>query len=152
MFNIDGKTTGVKEGTTVRLILGDAPLGASTVKADGSFTFTNVPAQSQGSGDLGYVVIVGDLKPQPLNIAVKVFSIVSFKRVTSGLKFRVTPGAWKSGTIIDLTRDGTAVTKIEVTDPGKDLYIFAPDVPGFYQVQVTTSRGIVYGQNVQPVL
>lgn len=152
MFNIDGKTTGVKEGTTVRLILGDAPLGASTVKADGSFTFTNVPAQLQGSGDLGYVVIVGDLKPQPLNIAVKVFSIVSFKRVTSGLKFRVTPGAWKSGTIIDLTRDGTAVTKIEVTDPGKDLYIFAPDVPGFYQVQVTTSRGVVYGQTVQPVL
>ena len=122
------------------------------ILADGTFSFTNVPAQSQGSGDLGYVVIVGDLKPQPVDIAVKTFTIVSFKRVSAGLKFRVTPGAWKQGTLIELTRDGAPTTKIEVTDPGKDLYIFAPDVPGFYQVQVSTSRGIVYGQNVQPVL
>ena len=152
VFDIAGKATGVKEGTTARLLLGDNPLGASTVKADGTFAFTNVPAQSQGSGDLGYVVIVGDLKPQPVEISVKTFTIVSFKRVSSGLKFRVTPGAWKQGTLIELTRDGAPTTKIEVTDPGKDLYIFAPDVPGFYQVQVSTSRGIVYGEEVQAVL
>ena len=152
IFSIEGTATGVKEGTTVRLLLGDSPLGASTVKGDGTFSFTNVTAQLQGSGDLGYVLAVGDLKPQPLDITVKTFTIVSFKRVTAGLKFRVTPGAWKAGTIIELTRDGSPVTKIEVTDPGKDLYIFAPDTPGFYQVQVSTPRGIVYGQTVQPVL
>ena len=61
-------------------------------------------------------------------------------------------GAWKSGTIIELTRDGAPVSKIGVTSPGSEVILFAPDVPGFYQVQVTTSRGIVYGLEVRPVL
>lgn len=151
-FDINGKTTGVKEGTTVRLLLSDSPQGASTVKADGTFAFTNVVAQDKGSGDLGYVVIVGDLKPTPVDILVKDFGIVSHKVLTTGLKFRVAIGAWKAGTIIELTRDGTPVTKIEVTEPGRDLYMVAPNTPGFYQVQVTTSRGIVYGLKVDPVL
>ena len=151
-FDITGKASGVKEGSTARLLLGDNPLGASTVKADGTFSFANVVAATQGTGDLGYVVSVGDLKPVPLDVTVKPFTIVSFKRVSAGLKFRVTPGAWKAGTIIELTRDNTPVTKIEVVDPGKDLYIVAPDMPGFYQVQVSTQRGIVFGQTVQPVL
>lgn len=151
-FDIEGKTTGVKEGTTARLLLGDAPQGASTVKADGTFAFTNVIAQGKGSGDLGYVVIVGDLKPTPVDITVKDFTIVSHKVVAAGLKFRVAIGAWKAGTIIELTRDGAPVTKIEVSEPGRDLYMVAPDAPGFYQVQVTTSRGVVYGLKVDPIL
>lgn len=151
-FDIKGKTIGVKEGTTVRLLLGDSPQGASTVKADGTFSFTNVIAQGKGSGDLGYVVIVGELKPTPIDVNVKAFSIISHKVVAAGLKFRVAIGAWKAGTIIELTRDGAPVTKIEVTTPGPDLYIVAPNTPGFYQVQVTTSRGIVYGLKVDPVL
>lgn len=152
MFDIVGATTGVKEGATARLFLGDSPLGASMIKADGSFEFRDVTAQTSGSGDIGYVVIVADLKPSPLDITVKAFTITSFKRVNTGLKFRVAAGAWKAGTIIELTRDGAAVSKIEVTDPGKDVYLFAPEATGFYQVQVSTPRGIVYGLEVQPVL
>lgn len=151
-FDVLGTSKGVKEGTTVRLVSGDAPAGASTVKADGSFTFRDVLAQTGGSGDLGYVVYVGDLKPIPLDIRVKLFSITSFKRVEAGLKFRVAAGAWPNGTIIELTRDGKGVSKLEVTESGKDVYLLAPDTPGFYQVQVETDRGIVYGVNVQPVL
>lgn len=151
-FDIAGKTTGVKEGTTVRLLLGDVPQGASTVKADGTLAFTNVVAQDKGTGDLGYVVIVGDLKPTPLDITVKDFTIVSHKVVAAGLKFRIAIGAWKAGTIIELTRDGAPVTKIEVSEAGPDLYMVAPNTPGFYQVQVTTSRGVVYGLKVDPVL
>ncbi len=151
-FDITGTSKGVKEGTTVRLVAGDAPAGASTVKANGTFTFRDVLAQTGGSGDLGYVVYVGELKPIPLDIRVKLFSIVSYKRVEAGLKFRVAAGAWPNGTIIELTRDGKGVSKLEVTESGKDVYLLAPDTPGFYQVQVDTSRGIVYGVNVQPVL
>lgn len=152
LFDIQGTSKGVKEGTTVRLVSGDAPAGASTVKADGTFAFKDVLATTGGSGDLGYVVYVGDLKPIPLDIRVKLFSIVSFKRVEAGLKFRVAAGAWPNGTIIELTRDGKAVTKLEVTSSGQDVYMLAPDTPGFYQVQVQTDRGIVYGVDVQPVL
>ena len=151
-FDVTGRAVGVREGTTVVLIVGDTPLGASTVKADGGFSFRNVVAQQGGSGDLGYVVKVGDLKPVPLDISVRDFTIVSFKRVNAGLRFRVAGGAWKSGTIIELTRDGAPVSKIGVTSPGSEVILFAPDVPGFYQVQVTTSRGIVYGLEVRPVL
>lgn len=151
-FDVSGKVTGVREGTTVALIVGDTPLGASTVKADGTFAFKDVVAQKGGTGDLGYVVKVGDLKPVPLDISVKDFTIVSYKRVAAGLRFRVAAGAWKSGTIIELTRDGAPVSKIEVTSPGAEVILFSPDQPGFYQVQVSTSRGIVYGLEVQPVL
>ncbi|MFM1964687.1 MAG: hypothetical protein RL134_412 [Actinomycetota bacterium] len=151
-FDVAGKATGVREGSTVALIVGDTPLGASTVKADGTFTFRDVVAQKGGSGDLGYVVKVADLKPTPLDITVKDFTIVSYKRVAAGLRFRVAAGAWKAGTIIELTRDGTPVSKIEVTSAGSEVILFAPDEPGFYQVQVSTSRGIVYGLEVQPVL
>jgi hypothetical protein len=151
-FDVSGKVTGVREGTTVALIVGDSPLGASTVKADGTFAFKDVVAQKGGTGDLGYVVKVGDLKPVPLDITVKDFTIVSYKRVDSGLRFRVAAGAWKTGTIIELTRDGAPVSKIEVTSPGGEVILFAPDEPGFYQVQVSTSRGIVFGLEVQPVL
>lgn len=151
-FDVSGTATGVREGTTVALIVGDTPLGASTVKADGSFAFRDVVAQKGGSGDLGYVVKVGDLKPASVDITVKDFTIVSYKRVDAGLRFRVAAGAWKSGTIIELTRDGAPVSKIEVTSPGSEVILFAPDQPGFYQVQVSTSRGIVYGLEVQPVL
>ena len=136
-FDITGTTTGVREGTTVALIVGDLPLGASTVKADGSFEFRDVVAQRGGSGDLGYV---------------KDFTIMSYKRVDAGLRFRIAAGAWEAGTIIELTRDGAPVSKIEVTSPGGEVILFAPDVPGFYQVQVDTPRGIVYGLEVQPVL
>ena len=139
-------------GTTVALVVGDTPLGASTVKADGTFAFTDVVAQKGGTGDLGYVVKVGDLKPVSLDISVKDFTIVSYKRVSAGLRFRVAAGAWKSGTIIELTRDGAPVSKIEVTSPGAEVILFSPDQPGFYQVQVSTSRGVVYGLEVQPVL
>lgn len=152
LFDVQGTTKGVKEGTTVRLVAGDGPAGASTVKANGTFTFRDVLAQTGGSGDLGYVVYVGELKPVPLDIRVKTFSIVSYKRVEAGLKFRVAAGAWPNGTIIELTRDGKGVSKLEVTESGKDVYLLAPDTPGFYQVQVDTSRGIVYGVKVQPVL
>ena len=152
LFDVQGATKGVKEGTTVRLVAGDGPAGASTVKANGTFTFRDVLAQTGGSGDLGYVVYVGELKPVPLDIRVKTFSIVSYKRVEAGLKFRVAAGAWPNGTIIELTRDGKGVSKLEVTESGKDVYLLAPDTPGFYQVQVDTSRGIVYGVKVQPVL
>lgn len=151
-FDVAGRSTGVREGTTVALIVGDAPLGASTIKADGTFAFRDVTAQKGGTGDLGYVVKVGDLKPVPLDISVKDFTIVSYKRVSAGLRFRVAAGAWKAGTIIELTRDGAPVSKIEVTSPGSEVILFAPDQPGFYQVQVSTSRGIVYGLEVQPVL
>jgi hypothetical protein len=151
-FDVSGKVTGVREGTTVALIVGDSPLGASTVKADGTFTFKDVVAQKGGTGDLGYVVKVGDLKPVPLDITVKDFTIVSYKRVDAGLRFRVAAGAWKSGTIIELTRDGAPVSKIEVTSPGAEVVLFSPDQPGFYQVQVSTSRGIVYGLDVQTIL
>lgn len=151
-FDVSGASTGVREGTTVALLAGDAPLGASTVKADGSFSFRDVVATKGGTGDLGYVVKVGDLKPISLEITVKDFTIVSYKRVDAGLRFRVAAGAWKSGTIIELTRDGAPVSKIEVTSPGSEVILFAPDQPGFYQVQVSTSRGIVYGLEVQPVL
>ncbi|MGA0980514.1 MAG: hypothetical protein ACO3UX_11285, partial [Candidatus Nanopelagicales bacterium] len=109
-------------------------------------------ATKGGTGDLGYVVKVGDLRPISLDITVKDFTIVSYKRVDAGLRFRVAAGAWKSGTIIELTRDGAPVSKIEVTSPGSEVILFAPDQPGFYQVQVSTSRGIVYGLEVQPVL
>ena len=44
------------------------------------------------------------------------------------------------------------MSQIEVTSPGGEVILFAPDVPGFYQVQVDTPRGIVYGLEVQPVL
>lgn len=152
LFDVQGTTKGVKEGTTVRLVAGDGPAGASTVKANGTFTFRDVLAQTGGSGDLGYVVYVGELKPVPLDIRVKTFSIVSYKRVEAGLKFRVAAGAWPNGTIIELTRDGKGVSKLEVTESGKDVYLLAPDTPGFYQVQVDTNRGIVYGVKVQPVL
>jgi hypothetical protein len=151
-FDVNGTATGVREGTTVALLAGDAPLGASTVKADGSFAFRDVVATKGGTGDLGYVLKVGDLKAIPLDITVKDFTIVSYKRVAAGLRFRVASGAWKSGTIIELTRDGAPVSKIEVTSPGSEVILFAPDQPGFYQVQVSTSRGIVYGLEVQPVL
>ena len=151
-FDVAGKVTGVREGTPVALIVGDAPLGASTVKADGTFAFTDVVAQKGGAGDLGYVIKVGDLKAVPLDISVKDFTITSYKRVAAGLRFRVAAGAWKSGTIIELTRDGAPVSKIEVTSPGAEVILFSPDQPGFYQVQVSTSRGIVYGLEVQPVL
>lgn len=151
-FDVSGTATGVREGTTVALIAGDAPLGASTVKADGAFAFKDVTATKGGTGDLGYVVKVGDLKPVSLGITVKDFTIVSYKRVSAGLRFRVAAGAWKSGTIIELTRDGAPVSKIEVTSPGSEVILFAPDQPGFYQVQVSTSRGIVYGLEVQTVL
>ena len=151
-FDVSGTVTGVGEGTTVALIVGDTPLGASTVKADGTFSFRDVIAQEGGTGDLGYVVKVGDLKPVPLDISVRDFTIVSYKRVAAGLRFRVAAGAWKAGTIIELTRDGAPVSKIEVTSPGAEVILFAPDQPGFYQVQVSTSRGIVYGLEVQPVL
>lgn len=151
-FDITGTTTGVREGTTVALIVGDLPLGASTVKADGSFEFRGVVAQKGGSGDLGYVVKVGDLRAVPLDVSVKDFTIMSYKRVDAGLRFRIAAGAWKAGTIIELTRDGAPVSKIEVTSPGGEVILFAPDVPGFYQVQVDTPRGIVYGLEVEPVL
>ena len=151
-FDVSGKATGVPEGTTVALIVGDTPLGASTVKADGTFEFRDVVAQKGGTGDLGYVVKVGNLKPVPLDISIKDFTIVSYKRVSAGLRFRVAAGAWKSGTIIELTRDGAPVSKIEVTSSGAEVILFAPDEPGFYQVQVSTSRGIVYGLEVEPVL
>jgi hypothetical protein len=151
-FDVTGKVTGVKEGTAVALLTGDAPLGASTVKADGTFEFKDVVATKGGTGDLGYVIAINGVKPVPLDISVKDFTIVSFKRVDTGLRFRVAAGAWSKGTIIELTRDGTPVTKIEVTSPGSEVVLFAPDVPGFYQVQVTTSRGIVYGLEAQPVL
>jgi len=151
-FDVSGKATGVPEGTTVALIVGDTPLGASTVKADGAFEFRDVVAQKGGTGDLGYVVKVGNLKPVPLDISIKDFTIVSYKRVAAGLRFRVAAGAWKSGTIIELTRDGAPVSKIEVTSSGAEVILFAPDEPGFYQVQVSTSRGIVYGLEVEPVL
>ena len=150
-FDILGTSTGIPEGAAARLLLGDIPQGASIVKADGTFSFTNVLAQQQGSGDLGYVIVVGDAKPVPLDIDVKLFSIVSHKEVDGNLKFRVATGAWERGTIIELTRDDRPVTKIEVTDPGNDLYIVAPASPGFYQVQVTTNRGIVYGLEVDVV-
>ena len=151
-FDVSGKATGIPEGTTVALIVGDTPLGASTVKADGAFEFRDVVAQKGGTGDLGYVVKVGNLKPVPLDISIKDFTIVSYKRVSAGLRFRVAAGAWKSGTIIELTRDGAPVSKIEVTSSGAEVILFAPDEPGFYQVQVSTSRGIVYGLEVEPVL
>ena len=151
-FDVSGKATGIPEGTTVALIVGDTPLGASTVKADGTFEFRDVVAQKGGTGDLGYVVKVGDLKPVPLDISIKDFTIVSYKRVSAGLRFRVAAGAWKSGTIIELTRDGAPVSKIEVTSSGAEVVLFAPDEPGFYQVQVSTSRGIVYGLDVQTIL
>lgn len=151
-FDVAGATTGVREGTPVALVVGDVPLGASTVKADGTFAFRDVVAQKGGVGDLGYVVKVGDLKAVPLDISVRDFTIVSYKRVAAGLRFRVAAGAWKSGTIIELTRDGAAVSKIEVTSSGGEVILFAPDQPGFYQVQVSTSRGIVYGLEIEPVL
>ena len=151
-FDVSGKATGIPEGTTVALIVGDTPLGASTVKADGTFEFRDVVAQKGGTGDLGYVVKVGNLKPVPLDISIKDFTIVSYKRVSAGLRFRVAAGAWKSGTIIELTRDGAPVSKIEVTSSGAEVVLFAPDEPGFYQVQVSTSRGIVYGLEVQTIL
>jgi len=151
-FDVRGTVTGVREGTTVALIVGDVPLGASTVRAGGTFEFTSVVAQRGGTGDLGYVVKVGDLKPLPLDLTIKDFTIVSYKRVDAGLRFRIAAGAWKAGTIIELTRDGTPVSKIEVTSPGAEVILFAPDVPGFYQVQVDTPRGIVYGLEVEPVL
>lgn len=151
-FDVSGRTTGVREGTAVALVSGDAPLGVSTVKADGSFSFKDVVATKGGTGDLGYVVKVGDLKAVPLNISVRTFTITAYKRVDSGLRFRVAAGAWKAGTIIELTRDGTAVSTIEVTSPGSQVVFFTPDEPGFYQVQVNTPRGIVYGLEVQPVL
>ena len=151
-FDVNGTATGVREGTTVALLAGDAPLGASSVKADGSFAFRDVVATKGGTGDLGYVLKVGDLKAIPLDITVKDFTIVSYKRVAAGLRFRVASGAWKSGTIIELTRDGAPVSKIEVTSPGSEVILFAPDQAGFYQVQVSTSRGVVYGLEVQPVL
>ena len=151
-FDVSGKATGIPEGTTVALIVGDTPLGASTVKADGTFEFRDVVAQKGGTGDLGYVVKVGNLKPVPLDISIKDFTIVSYKRVSAGLRFRVAAGAWKSGTIIELTRDGAPVSKIEVTSSGAEVVLFAPDEPGFYQVQVSTSRGIVYGLDVQTIL
>ena len=151
-FDVSGKATGIPEGTTVALIVGDTPLGASTVKADGTFEFRDVVAQKGGNGDLGYVVKVGNLKPVPLDISIKDFTIVSYKRVSAGLRFRVAAGAWKSGTIIELTRDGAPVSKIEVTSSGAEVVLFAPDEPGFYQVQVSTSRGIVYGLDVQTIL
>ena len=151
-FDVSGKATGIPEGTTVALIVGDTPLGASTVKADGTFEFRDVVAQKGGTGDLGYVVKVGNLKPVPLDISIKDFTIVSYKRVSAGLRFRVAAGAWKSGTIIELTRDGAPVSKIEVTSSGAEVVLFAPDQPGFYQVQVSTSRGIVYGLDVQTIL
>jgi hypothetical protein len=44
------------------------------------------------------------------------------------------------------------VSKIEVTSPGAEVVLFSPDEPGFYQVQVSTSRGIVYGLDVQTIL
>ena len=151
-FDVSGKVTGVREGTTVALIVGDSPLGVSTVKTDGTFAFKDVVAQKGGTGDLGYVIKVGDLKPVPIDITVKDFTIVSYKRVDAGLRFRVAAGAWKSGTIIELTRDGAPVSKIEVTSPGAEVVLFSPDEPGFYQVQVSTSRGIVYGLDVQTIL
>lgn len=151
-FDITGSTTGVREGTTVALIAGGAPLAASTVKADGRFDFRDVTAQRGGSGDLGYVVKVGDLRGLPLDISVKDFTIRSYKRVGDELRFRIAAGAWKPGTVIELTRDGDPVGKITVTTRGSEVVIFAPDQPGFYQVQVKTSRGIVYGLDVQPVL
>lgn len=151
-FDVSGTATGIREGSTVVLIAGDVPLGASTVKADGTFSFRDVTAQKGGTGDLGYVLKVGDLKPVPLDISVKDFTIESYKRVSTGLRFRVAAGAWKSGTIIELTRDGAPVSKIEVTSPGSDVIFLAPDQTGFYQVQVSTPRGIVYGLEVQPVL
>ena len=151
-FDVSGTVTGVREGTTVALIVGDSPLGVSTVKTDGTFAFKDVVAQKGGTGDLGYVIKVGDLKPVPIDITVKDFTIVSYKRVDAGLRFRVAAGAWKSGTIIELTRDGTPVSKIEVTSPGAEVVLFSPDQPGFYQVQVSTSRGIVYGLDVQTIL
>ena len=46
----------------------------------------------------------------------------------------------------------TGLSKIEVTSPGAEVILFAPDQPGFYQVQVNTSRGIVYGLDVQTIL
>jgi hypothetical protein len=151
-FDVNGVATGVREGTAVALVSGDAPLGVSTVKGDGTFTFTDVVASKGGAGDLGYVIRVGDLKVVPLNITVKDFTITAYKRVAEGLRFRVAAGAWQSGTIIELTRDGAPVSKIEVTSPGSQVVLFAPDAPGFYQVQVSTPRGIVYGLEVQPVL
>jgi hypothetical protein len=151
-FDVSGKVTGVREGTTVALIVGDSPLGVSTVKTDGTFAFKDVVAQKGGTGDLGYVIKVGDLKPVPIDITIKDFTIVSYKRVDAGLRFRVAAGAWKSGTIIELTRDGAPVSKIEVTSPGAEVVLFSPDEPGFYQVQVSTSRGIVYGLDVQTIL
>jgi hypothetical protein len=151
-FDVAGKATGVREGTPVRLVAGDAPAGVSTVKADGSFIFRDVIAQKGGSGDLGYVVFVGDLKPVSLDISIKDFTITSYKRVDAGLRFRIAAGAWKSGTVIDLTRDGTPVGRIPVTSPGSEVFVVVPDMTGFYQVQVNTPRGVVYGLDVQPVL
>lgn len=150
-FSVTAQATGVKEGATARLLLAGFPVGASVVKSDGSVEFKDVVAQIPQSGDLGYQLAIDTLKVQSLDISVKHFGIVSYKKVRDGLKFRVTPGAWPRGTIIELTRDGNAVGRIELQDPGVDVYLFAPEAPGIYQVQVRTAQGYVYGEVPQPV-
>jgi len=151
-FDVTGTTSGVREGTPVALTVGGSPVGLTTVKSDGRFEVSDVVAQRSSSGSLTYVVKVGELPGLSLSISVRAFTITAYTRVGGELRFRVATGAWKAGTKVELTRDGKLVTELPVVTQGSQLVFFVPDVPGFYQVQVTTPRGIVYGLDVQPVL
>lgn len=146
-FTVRAKVVGVKPGALARLAVGGFPVSESTVDETGQIEFPGVVA-TNGT----YQLAVEGLKAVDLDITVKTFGIVSFKRVTTGLKFRVGTGALDAGTLIELTHDGSPVGRIEVSDPGADVYLFAPDASGVYQVQARVHGTTIYGEKPQPVL
>ena len=148
-FDVVASTTGLPAGTPARVQAGGFPVGTGAVAADGSVLIERVPVQS---GVSDYTLVVDGVEPVPLDVSVKRFGIVSYKVVPTGLKFRVTPGAFAAGTIIELTRDGVSVGRIEIVDQGADLYLFATDEPGVYQVQAEGPAGMVYGDTPTTVL
>ncbi len=148
-FDVVATTTGLPPGTPARVQAGGFPLGTGAVQADGTVVIERVVAQS---GVEDYTLVVDGVAPVSLDVNVKSFGIVSYKVVPTGLKFRVTPGAFDAGTIIELTRDGLSVARIEIVDPGADLYMFATDEPGIYQVQVAGAAGMIYGDTPTTVL
>ncbi|MFM9135192.1 MAG: Ig-like domain-containing protein [bacterium] len=148
-FDVVASTTGLPPGTPARVQAGGFPVGTGAVAADGSVLIERVPVQP---GVSDYTLVVDGVEPVSLDVSVKRFGIVSYKVVPTGLKFRVTPGAFAAGTIIELTRDGVSVGRIEIVDQGADLYMFATDEPGVYQVQAEGAAGMVYGDAPATVL
>lgn len=148
-FGVTAVTTGLPAGTPARVQAGGLPVGASAVQADGSLVIDSIVVQA-GQGD--FTLVVDGLDPVALDVTVKRFGIVSYKVVPTGLKFRVTPGAFPAGTIVELTRDGLSVGRIEIVDPGADLYMFTTEEPGVYQVQVSGPESTVYGDAPTTVL